>query len=64
MSRATSVAATPFAMGVTAGLSAWWAIDTGTLSGWLDSIISGGALLFGQAIYREADERSGGQGEA
>lgn len=51
--RALDLATRPAAMAVAIGLSAWWAVEVGTLAGLLDAIISGGALVFGQAIYRE-----------
>lgn len=57
LSRATSLVASPPAMLLTVALSAWWAIEVGTLAGFLDAIISGGALLFGQSLYREAEPR-------
>lgn len=57
LSRATSLVASPWGMMVTVALSAWWAFDVGTLAGLLDAIISGGALLFGQALYRETEPR-------
>lgn len=57
LSRATSLVANPWAMAATVILSAWWAWEVGTIAGLLDAVISGGALLFGQALYRETEPR-------
>lgn len=55
--RFTTACASPPAMLVTvAGMAGWIALKW-TLADTIDAILSGGALLFGQAIYREAEPR-------
>ena len=38
-------------------LSAWWAVEVGTLAGLLDAFLSGGGVVFAQAIYRNGAPR-------
>jgi len=55
--RFTTACASPPAMVVTAVGMVAWIILKWTPADTIDAILSGGALLFGQAIYREAEPR-------
>ncbi len=57
LSRATSLAASPAAMALVAAGVAYWAATADDFKGIVDAILSGGALLYGQAIYRESEPR-------
>lgn len=50
--KALDYSSRPLAMATTGTLSALWAVVNGTVAGLLDAIISGGALVLAQAIYR------------
>lgn len=55
--RFTTACASPPAMVVTVAGMAAWIVLKWTLADTIDAILSGGALLFGQSIYREAEPR-------
>lgn len=55
--RALDLVTRPSAMAAAIGLSILWALQENTLASWLDALLSGGALVMGQAIYREAAPR-------
>lgn len=55
--RATTACASPPAMLVVAAGIVAWIVLKWTVADTIDAILSGGALLFGQAIYRGAEPR-------
>lgn len=57
LSRVTTAASSPPAMLLAACGVAYWFVTGETLNDHIDAVLSGGAMLLAQAIYREGEPR-------